>query len=215
MANVDETDSSLATKCLAFCQALSSQGKAFQFSLNIGSTFSFTLDTRCKETLATKKKASPSTLRRNAKRREEFLKRKHQPAQQQEKSETVKEKPRQRAAFQCDQCDNHFKSESGLKIHIGKSHKAQQAAEILRGDLEEEALNISQQSEVTREEVGEDISREDVVREEEPMFGCDDCDYVCILEENFVTHMVEIHQHYCAINPAINCTIACPGCLVP
>ena len=50
MANVDETDSSLATKCLAFCQALSSQGKAFQFSLNIGSTFSFTLDTRCKET---------------------------------------------------------------------------------------------------------------------------------------------------------------------
>ena len=146
MANVDETDSSLATKCLAFCQALSSQGKAFQFSLNIGSTFSFTLDTRCKETLATKKKASPSTLRRNAKRREEFLKRKHQPAQQQEKSETVKEKPRQRAAFQCDQCDNHFKSESGLKIHIGKSHKAQQAAEILRGDLEEKALNISQQS---------------------------------------------------------------------
>ena len=156
MANVDETDSSLATKCLAFCQALSSQGKAFQFSLNIGSTFSFTLDTRCKETLATKKKASPSTLRRNAKRREEFLKRKRQPAQHQEKSETVKEKPRQRAAFQCDQCDNHFKSESGLKIHIGKSHKAQQAAEILRGDLEEEALNISQQSEVTREEVGEE-----------------------------------------------------------
>ena len=156
MANMDETDSSLATKCLAFCQALSSQGKAFQFSLNIGSTFSFTLDTRCKETLATKKKASPSTLRRNAKRREEFLKRKRQPAQHQEKSETVKEKPRQRAAFQCDQCDNHFKSESGLKIHIGKSHKAQQAAEILRGDLEEEALNISQQSEVTREEVGEE-----------------------------------------------------------
>ena len=101
MANVDETDSSLATKCLAFCQALSSQGKAFQFSLNIGSTFSFTQDTRCKETLATKKKASPSTLRRNAKRREEYLKRKHQPAQQQEKIETVKEKPRQRAAFQC------------------------------------------------------------------------------------------------------------------
>ena len=84
MANVDETDSSLATKCLAFCQALSSQGKAFQFSLNIGSTFSFTLDTRCKETLATKKKASPSTLRRNAKRREDFLKRKYKPEDQQQ-----------------------------------------------------------------------------------------------------------------------------------
>ena len=77
MATVGETDSTLATKCLAFCQALSSQGKAFQFSLKVGSTFSFTLDTRCKETLATKKKASPSTLRRNAKRREDFLKMKH------------------------------------------------------------------------------------------------------------------------------------------
>ena len=214
MATVDETDSSLATKCMAFCQALTNHGKAFQFSLNIGSTFSFTLDTRCKETLATKKKASPSTLRRNAKRREEFLKRKHQPAQQQEKSETVKEKPRQRAAFQCDQCDNHFKSESGLKIHIGKSHKAQQAAEILRGDLEEEALNISQQSEVIREEVGEDISREDVVREEEPMYSCDDCEDLFFTGEDMDTHMKEIHKHSCIIN-GIFSSIPCPGCLVP
>ena len=212
MANVDETDSSLATKCLAFCQALSSQGKAFQFSLNIGSTFSFTLDTRCKETLATKKKASPSTLRRNAKRREEFLKRKHQPAQQQEKSETVKEKPRQRAAFQCDQCDNHFKSESGLKIHIGKSHKAQQAAEILRGDLEEKALNISQQSEVTREEVGEE--KGEPVREEEPMYSCDECEDLFFTGEDMDTHTKEIHKHSCIIN-GIYSSIPCPGCLVP
>ena len=124
MATVDETDSSLATKCMAFCQALTNHGKAFQFSLNIGSTFSFTLDTRCKETLATKKKASPSTLRRNAKRREDFLKRKYKPGdQQQEKIVTDKEQTSQNAAFQCDQCDNHFKTESGLKIHIGKSHK--------------------------------------------------------------------------------------------
>ena len=130
--------------------------------------------------MATKKKASPSTLRRNAKRREEFLKRKRQPAQHQEKSETVKEKPRQRAAFQCDQCDNHFKSESGLKIHIGKSHKAQQAAEILRGDLEEEALNISQQSEVTREEVGEEkgepVSPLQPSPSSPPSILCIDCD---------------------------------------
>ena len=123
MATVDETNSSLATKCLAFCQALSSQGKAFQFSLNIGSTFSFTLDTRCKDTLATKKKASPSTLRRNAKRMEDFLKKKNKPAFEQEKIVTDKEETSQSTAFQCDQCDNHFKTESGLKIHIGKSHK--------------------------------------------------------------------------------------------
>ena len=99
MATVGETDSTLATKCLAFCQALSSQGKAFQFSLKVGSTFSFTLDTRCKETLETKKKASPSTLRRNAKRREDFFKKKYKPAGEQEKIATDKEPTCQRAAF--------------------------------------------------------------------------------------------------------------------
>jgi len=26
-------------------------------------------------------------------------------------------------AFKCDQCKNSFKSENGLKIHAGKSHK--------------------------------------------------------------------------------------------
>ena len=26
-------------------------------------------------------------------------------------------------AFKCDQCENSFKSENGLKIHAGKSHK--------------------------------------------------------------------------------------------
>ena len=75
-----ESDSSLATKCLDFCQMLTSQGKAFNFSLSIGSAFSFSLDTREKvPALDTKSKAtpkkmpSPSTTRRNARRREEFL----------------------------------------------------------------------------------------------------------------------------------------------
>ena len=52
------------------CSALTSQGKLFQFSLKIGKAFSFTLDSRCKDSLVsmTKKRASPSTLRRNARR---------------------------------------------------------------------------------------------------------------------------------------------------
>ena len=101
-----------------------------------------------------------------------------------------------------------------MKIHIGKSHKAQQAAEILRGDLEEEALNISQQSEVIREEVGETISREDVVREEEPMYSCDECEDLFFTGEDMDTHMKEIHKHSCIIN-GIYSSIPCPGCLVP
>ena len=83
MTAVGETDSSLAIKCLAFCQTLTDQGKAFNFSLTIGSTFSLSLDTRQKELFAVvkkKKKASPSTTRRNTRRREEFLKKKKSPA---------------------------------------------------------------------------------------------------------------------------------------
>ena len=120
-----EDDSSLATQCMAFCQALSNQGKMFQFSLSVGSAFSFTLDTRCKDTLAStaKKRVSPSTLRRNAKRREEFLKKKLKPATEQEKIVTDKDSTIQSATFKCGQCDNVFKTESGLKIHVGKSHK--------------------------------------------------------------------------------------------
>ena len=85
MTAVDENDSSLVTKCLDFCQALTSQGTAFNFSISIGSSFSFSLDTR-KKVLAlgtqgkTKKKPSPSTVRRNARRREDFLKKKQNPA---------------------------------------------------------------------------------------------------------------------------------------
>ena len=87
MTAVDDSDSSLATKCLELCQTLVSQGKAFNLSISIGSTFSFSLDTREKvPALDTKSKAtqkkmpSPSTKRRNARRREEFLKKKLNPA---------------------------------------------------------------------------------------------------------------------------------------
>ena len=81
MAETGEVDLSLAySKCMEFCQALASQGQSFKFSISIGSNFSFSLDTRSKATTSqgTKKMASPSTLRRNARRREEFLAKKQQ-----------------------------------------------------------------------------------------------------------------------------------------
>ena len=83
MTAVGATD--LANKCLDFCQALSSQGTAFKFSLAMGSDFSFSLDTRVlasdtQAKIPPKKKPSPSTLRRNARRREVFLSKKRNPA---------------------------------------------------------------------------------------------------------------------------------------
>ena len=81
MAAVTEVGSTLLSKCLDFCQALSSQGQVFNFSVAFGPDFTFSLDTRSKEASpVTKKKASPSTLRRNARRREDYLKLKQNPS---------------------------------------------------------------------------------------------------------------------------------------
>ena len=49
MAAVAEVGSSLLTKCLDFCQALSNQGQVINFSVAIGPDFTFSLDTRRKE----------------------------------------------------------------------------------------------------------------------------------------------------------------------
>ena len=72
---------SLATKCLDLCQALISQGRAFTFNLSVDSSFTFSLDTRGEVTPAktmARKKTSPSTQRRNKKRKDEFLLKKSQ-----------------------------------------------------------------------------------------------------------------------------------------
>ena len=75
--SVSEEDAKLASQCLDLCQTLAGKSLAFSFSLTIGSSFSFSVDTRGKEVLATqKKKKTPSALRRDARRREELLKKK-------------------------------------------------------------------------------------------------------------------------------------------
>ena len=40
-----------------------------------------------------------------------------------EEAEEYHEKVVDVKAFKCEQCGNDFKSENGLKIHIGKAHK--------------------------------------------------------------------------------------------
>ena len=110
MAGEDEVDSPpLLSKCLDFCQALASQGHAFNFSVAIGPSFTFSLDTRSKAVsqVVAKKKPSPSTLRRNAKRREEFIAKKQ-----------LKPSPRISSEIKCDQCEYVAASEKGLRQHI-------------------------------------------------------------------------------------------------
>ena len=109
---------------------LAGQGLAFNFSLSVGSTFSFSLEARGKgQALVTqgktKKKKTPSTLRRNARRRTEFLKKKLEdsPGNEDVSAKEAVKKVVECGSFKCEQCENVFKSENGLKIHAGKAHK--------------------------------------------------------------------------------------------
>ena len=74
-----EEDAKLVSQCLEFCQTLAGKSLSFSFSLTIGTNFSFSVDTMGKQALAPKekkKKPTPSAMRRNARRREEFLNKK-------------------------------------------------------------------------------------------------------------------------------------------
>ena len=117
MAAVNESDFPLVNKCLELCHALAGQGKVFKFSLTIGSSFTFFLDSReDKEVPPTRKRKSPSTLRRNAKRKEDFLKKKSTSDSASATGlESNQEVMLQRPEFQCDGCDFKSKFENGLK----------------------------------------------------------------------------------------------------
>ena len=128
-------EDSLASKCMAFCQALASQGQVFNFSLSLGPDFTFSLDSRSKgvKSPVIKKKASPSTLRRNARRREEFMAKKQQssPSRIPSGDNDAAKAPR------CDQCEFEAVSEKGLRQHIRMKHKEPEpATEILRSRKE-------------------------------------------------------------------------------
>ena len=115
-------NSTLANKCLDFCQALTSQSKAFTFTLNLGTDFSFSLDTRGSSVAPeVRKKLSPSAIRRNARRKEEFLNRKSEALKKGDSDCDVNTSIKGKR-FQCDQCKQFFKNNKGLTIHLGKMH---------------------------------------------------------------------------------------------
>ena len=123
-----ESENTLASKCLDLCQMLASQGQAFAFTVTIGSTFNFSMSSCSQESPAAKakgemKKKSPSTRRRDARRRKEFLKRNDSSDVTLAGKDAQPVREDKEKTFKCDQCENIFKSENGLKIHIGKAHK--------------------------------------------------------------------------------------------
>ena len=133
---MSEHNPDLASQCMDFCQALTSKGQTFSFTLNVGS-FLISLATRGDGSLTrSKKKKSLSTLRRNARRRAEFLNKKPEPSTERRSSEeeTAPEKEaenRSKKLFKCDQCDNQLKSDNDLRIQVGKSHKNENSGSSL------------------------------------------------------------------------------------
>ena len=132
--SVRQEDFILVTQCLDFCRQLASQGKDFSISLKLGS-FSFSLDTMEKTNttkVVTKKKQSPSSAKRSARRRQDFLEQKRHALS--DKSAPVAKcnmditnkksmESTSKITFKCDQCDSQFENEKGLKCHQGKKHK--------------------------------------------------------------------------------------------
>ena len=129
-------------KCLDLCQTLADQGFAFNFSLKMGSTISFSLEAKDKSLASdspgkTKKKASPSTLGRNARRKEAFLKKEAKPCTWScvhwrrcwAWGRTAGLPKQGEDTSKCNICGNGFKSEAGVKIHNGRTHKNQELPE--------------------------------------------------------------------------------------
>ena len=160
MAAEAEDNSSLASQCLALCQALASQGQEFTFSVNIGSSFSFSLDTRKKipEVKPLGKRSSPSTQRRNARRRQAFLKKKAEPpasslGESQHEVSVEEAEDREKVevkTFKCDQCEYVAASEKGLRQHIRMKHKKEELRSSHEGPLH---VSISPLLDASREEL--------------------------------------------------------------
>ena len=166
--------------------------------------FSFSVDTRGKEvSTPQKKKKTPSTLRRDARRREELLRKKLNA-------------PTAEKAFMCDHCENTFKSENGLKIHIGKSHKKVDSTPATPERLRQQtnssvSLSASPLLDTSREEssavspVSEDdiksTSKKPVPRYQPLPMKCNHCDlYLPWVVKNWKGAPME-PRHICTCNP--------------
>ena len=207
MTAVVDVDNSLASKCMVFCQALASQGQAFNFSLTVGPDFSFSLDTRSKAASpGMKKKASPSTLRRNAKRREEYLQQKRQPSSV-KLTEGVEVASN---ALSCDKCDYNAASEKGLRQHKRMKHGLSQLApsgdsniqatpEKNRTSSSVDSLAVSPSVEASRIIPCQDCANDDCSTHCCEIHKCGGCEKMFSNHDDLSDHMATVHPFMCHI----------------
>ena len=104
-------------QCLDFSRQLISKQQFFKFEVKLPCGFTFNLNTLDQEPTQSSskevKKKSPSTLKRNAARKQRFL---------EEKNSSVRNKTSD-SSFKCDQCDLEANCKVSLRKHIEKEHK--------------------------------------------------------------------------------------------
>ena len=125
-------ETGVVEKCLAFCQALTSSNHKFSLSLSIGKDhFNFCNKDMVSSSLIKKKKKSPSQMRREAKRKLEREQKDHLEDTVKVTDDSYKSKDEEVSdieeakLFKCTECELCFKTDKGLKIHIGKTHKSE------------------------------------------------------------------------------------------
>ena len=147
-------DSCVVEKCLTFCQALVTTNHTFSFNLTISKdNFNFT-NKELQGSSCRGKKKSPSQVRREERRREEREKKKSEVIENVAEN-LVSEISGTLDDYLCNQCEQKFKTEQGLNIHIGKMHKKdnlQSTPEKERIAVEEEPSLIITPIKEAREE---------------------------------------------------------------
>ena len=207
MTAVVDVDNSLASKCMVFCQALASQGQAFNFSLTVGPDFSFSLDTRSKAASQDlKKKASPSTLRRNAKRREDYLQQKRHPSS----ANFTEEVEVALNALSCDKCDYNAASEKGLRQHKRMKHGLSQLAPAGASNIQATpeknrtwssvaSLAVSPSAEANRIIPCQDCENDDCSTHCCNIHKCGWCEKMFSNHDDLSDHMATVHPFMCHI----------------
>ena len=127
-----DMENPLINRCLDFCRHLESTGTPFYFKLSMGNSFAFVLDTKrngnkvnsnSNSLSGARKRITPSTARRNAKRKKEFLDKKTFPSAPPVVLNSVKNADLEaKPVYKCDFCDNSFETTKGLNIHERKKH---------------------------------------------------------------------------------------------
>lgn len=153
-----------------------------------------------KEVTQTKKKLSPSQIRRNLRRKEEFCKKKSKPSKESTENEiladsNLEKEARKEKGIDCNLCGKSFESENGLKIHKGKSHK-----EILRSSTDEaSSLSLSPEKEAPREEKCVCCGKVMSPHHQCDIFRCRGCEQVFSNEDELFEHEDTTHPLLCHI----------------